>query len=216
MSLTPCQWSHAKFIVSNALPQAGVKKLLKRRDDADFPMRKLADASLRFMVSKHTVVDALEVAREKAATMQSGKAKGQPRLQRPRTRAPKPEDDRYSFRRIEVLPLPGPERSRKFLERLRDDPGIRAAMKKHQFSVGLLMEMDPGSNTSVSQEGTTRLLGLNRNQGEVIELRLRTDVYDGYRDYKVCRPDASTSQFPAHAWTDRCPRRSSETLFAMN
>lgn len=47
--------------------------------------------------------------------------------------------------------------------------------------------MDPLSNTQSSHEGTTRLLGLNRNQGEVIELRLRTDAYDGYRDYKTIR-----------------------------
>ena len=33
----------------------------------------------------------------------------------------------------------------------------------------------------------SRTLGLNRNQGEVIELRLRTDAYDGYRDYKTIR-----------------------------
>lgn len=53
--------------------------------------------------------------------------------------------------------------------------------------VGLLTEMDPLSNTQSSHEGTTRLLGLNRNAGEVIELRLRTDAYDGYRDYKTIR-----------------------------
>lgn len=47
--------------------------------------------------------------------------------------------------------------------------------------------MDPLSNTQSSHEGTTRLLGLNRNAGEVIELRLRTDAYDGYRDYKTIR-----------------------------
>lgn len=47
--------------------------------------------------------------------------------------------------------------------------------------------MDPLSNTQSSHEGTTRLLGLNRNRGEVIELRLRTDAYDGYRDYRTIR-----------------------------
>lgn len=43
------------------------------------------------------------------------------------------------------------------------------------------------SNTQSNHEGTTRLLGLNRNQGAVIELRLRTDDYEGYRDYKTIR-----------------------------
>lgn len=33
----------------------------------------------------------------------------------------------------------------------------------------------------------SRTLGLNRNRGEAIELRLRTDAYDGYRDYKTIR-----------------------------
>lgn len=97
-------------------------------------------------------------------------------------------DAQYTFLRVE--PLPGytnPERSRAFLERLKEDPGIRSAMRKHEFTVGLLTEMDPAANTQSSHEGTTRLLGLNRNKGEVIELRLRTDAYDGYRDYKTIR-----------------------------
>ena len=71
----------------------------------------------------------------------------------------------------------------RYLERLRDDPGVKAAMRKHKFSVGLLTEMDPAEHTT--HEGKT--LGLNRNRGEVIELRLRTDAYDGYRDYKTIR-----------------------------
>ena len=56
-------------------------------------------------------------------------------------------------------------------------------MRKHKFSVPLLTEMNPAEHTT--QE--SRTLGLNRNKGEVIELRLRTDAYDGYRDYKVIR-----------------------------
>lgn len=43
--------------------------------------------------------------------------------------------------------------------------------------------MDPAQHTSHS----SRTLGLNRNKGEVIELRLRTDAYDGYRNYKIIR-----------------------------
>ncbi|KAI1855951.1 hypothetical protein JX265_012034 [Neoarthrinium moseri] len=98
------------------------------------------------------------------------------------------EDSTYTFMAIRPLPnLPAPERSRAFLERLARDPGIVAAMRKHQFSVGLLTEMDPLSYTESSHEGTTRILGLNRNRGEVVELRLRTDAYDGYRDYKTIR-----------------------------
>ena len=94
------------------------------------------------------------------------------------------EESTYTFHMIRPLPyLPNPERSTRFLERLRDDPGIKAAMRAHKFSVPLLTEMNPAEHTTRE----SRTLGLNRNKGEVIELRLRTDAYDGYRDYKVIR-----------------------------
>ena len=94
------------------------------------------------------------------------------------------EEATYTFDTIIPLPyLPNPERSKKFLERLADDPGIKSAMRKHQFRVGVLTEMDPSQHTTHE----SRTLGLNRNRGEVIELRLRTDAYDGYRDYKIIR-----------------------------
>ena len=90
----------------------------------------------------------------------------------------------YTFHTIIPLSyLPEPSRSQRFLERLRDDAGIKASMRKHQFSVGILTEMNPADHTTHE----SRTLGLNRNRGEVIELRLRTDAYDGYRDYKVIR-----------------------------
>lgn len=94
------------------------------------------------------------------------------------------EEAQYTFHTLRPLPyLPNPDRSLRFLERLRDDAGIKAAMRTHKFSVPLLTEMDPAMHTT--QE--SRTLGLNRNKGEVIELRLRTDAYDGYRDYKTIR-----------------------------
>ncbi|KAL2420106.1 DNA-dependent metalloprotease WSS1-like protein 2 [Exophiala dermatitidis] len=94
------------------------------------------------------------------------------------------EESKYTFHAIEPLAyLPNPEKSRRYLERLANDPGIKAAMRKHKFSVGLLTEMNPAEHTTHE----SKTLGLNRNRGEVIELRLRTDRYDGYRDYKVIR-----------------------------
>ncbi|TKX26179.1 WLM domain-containing protein 1 [Elsinoe australis] len=91
---------------------------------------------------------------------------------------------RYTFHSIRPLPyLPDPAKSQRYLERLASDPGIKAAMRKHKFSVGLLTEMNPAEHTTHD----SKTLGLNRNAGEVIELRLRTDDYDGYRDYKVIR-----------------------------
>ncbi|OKL63834.1 hypothetical protein UA08_00774 [Talaromyces atroroseus] len=95
-----------------------------------------------------------------------------------------PSSSAYTFGRCEPLPyLPNPARSLTFLERLRDDPGIKFAMAKHRFFVPLLTEMNPAEHTTHE----SRTLGLNRNKGEVIELRLRTDAYDGYRDYRTIR-----------------------------
>lgn len=94
------------------------------------------------------------------------------------------EESTYTFHAIEPLSyLPNPEKSRRYLERLANDPGIKASMRKHKFRVGLLTEMNPAEHTTHE----SKTLGLNRNRGEVIELRLRTDSYDGYRDYKVIR-----------------------------
>ena len=88
------------------------------------------------------------------------------------------EESKYTFHAIEPLSyLPAPEKSKRYLERLANDPGIKAAMRKHKFSVGLLTEMNPAEHTTHE----SKTLGLNRNAGEVIELRLRTDSYDGYR-----------------------------------
>jgi len=93
-------------------------------------------------------------------------------------------DVTYTFLQLKPLPyLPHPERSLQYLERLRDDPGIKATMRKHQWSVPLLTEMNPADHTTHE----SKTLGLNRNKGQVIELRLRTDSYDGYRDYKTIR-----------------------------
>lgn len=89
-----------------------------------------------------------------------------------------------TFHTILPLPyLPNPSRSHTYLSRLASDPGIKASMRKHRFRVGILTEMDPAAHTTHE----SRTLGLNRNRGEVIELRLRTDAYDGYRDYKIIR-----------------------------
>ena len=93
-------------------------------------------------------------------------------------------DITYTFHKLIPLNyLPNPERSLRFLERLRDDAGIKSAMAKHKFAVGILTEMNPAEHTTHE----SKTLGLNRNHGEVIELRLRTDSYDGYRDYKTIR-----------------------------
>ncbi|KAI9671157.1 MAG: hypothetical protein M1817_003664 [Caeruleum heppii] len=95
-----------------------------------------------------------------------------------------PQDALYTF--TTLLPLrhlPSPDRSLAFLARLRSDPGITHVMRKNHWTVPLLTEMDPIAHTTHD----SRTLGLNRNRGEAIELRLRTDAYDGYRDYASVR-----------------------------
>ncbi len=56
------------------------------------------------------------------------------------------EESTYTFQSVRPLPyLPNPDRSRRFLERLAGDPGIKAAMRAHKFSVGLLPKCSPSN-----------------------------------------------------------------------
>jgi hypothetical protein len=93
-------------------------------------------------------------------------------------------DALYTFHRLVPLPhLPNVNLARDLLDRLVHDRGIIAIMKKYKWSVGALVEMDPAEHTYVDH----KTLGLNRNKGEVIELRIRTDEYAGFRQYR-CTP----------------------------
>lgn len=95
-----------------------------------------------------------------------------------------PDVYKYTFHRLEPLPfLPYPEKSLAVLRRLKEDRGVQAIMVKYKWSVPVLTELDPASNTTHQ----SRLLGRNQNKGQVIELRLRTDDYDGWCHYKDVR-----------------------------
>ncbi|KAL1879395.1 hypothetical protein VTK73DRAFT_7032 [Phialemonium thermophilum] len=192
-------WDQCKVTVSSPSRQAPPpKRLLRSPADDDFDLSSFDGLQLWMLAQKRSDKDNLRAA---AATAQARQEKRAQALERYRARTPATseyqrrrnqrraqEDAQYTFHTLRPLPhLPHPERSLQFLERLKADPGIRAAMRRHKFSVPLLTEMDPAAYTSSDHEGTTRILGLNRNQGEVIELRLRTDAYDGYRDYKTIR-----------------------------
>lgn len=125
-----------------------------------------------------------KVAKRNAARMAQWANRRQPAHQRQSTTV----ETKYTFLQVRPLQgLPRPERSQALLMRLKADPGIVASMRKHKFAVSLLTEMEPLAHTQSTHEGTSRILGLNRNHGEVIELRLRTDAHDGYRDYKTIR-----------------------------
>ncbi|KAI9317603.1 WLM domain-containing protein [Dichotomocladium elegans] len=88
-------------------------------------------------------------------------------------------NNKYTFHRISVIEeFPNPEAARKLLERLRDDRGIRGIMNQRQWSVGELSELTPFERS---------ILGYNRNAGELISIRLRTDDLSGFRTYDSIR-----------------------------
>lgn len=191
-------WNLCKLMVETRSRRPGVKPLLKARDDGGLELSLLDGNTLKLLAQKRSDIDSLHAASaaasaqqaRRAAVLQRARARGSghhSHSRRDQRRAQ--EDAQYTFHTVRPLAhLSRPERSLAFLERLKADPGIRAAMRKHKFSVALLTEMDPAENTSHSADGgTTRLLGLNRNKGEVVELRLRTDARDGYRAYGSVR-----------------------------
>lgn len=173
--------------VSNQKIMVSKLGLLKPPFDDDRPVTDLQDKKITLIGTSSAEIASLASATERAAKREAHLAaarRNQPKLYSRRDPQRALEDETYTFATLRPLPnLPHPERSRALLERLKNDPGIRAVMRAHKFGVGLLTEMDPLSHT----DATGRTLGLNRNKGEVIELRLRTDAYDGYRDYKTIR-----------------------------
>ncbi|PVG02081.1 WLM-domain-containing protein [Serendipita vermifera] len=97
-----------------------------------------------------------------------------------RSTGPSKAYSNYRFHKIEPLQhLPEPGTAEALLKRLAQDPAIVHIMQEHKFSVGLLTELAPHEHPE--------LLGLNKNAGEAILLRLRTDRYDGFRLYAEIR-----------------------------
>ncbi|ODV90100.1 hypothetical protein CANCADRAFT_1832 [Tortispora caseinolytica NRRL Y-17796] len=89
----------------------------------------------------------------------------------------------YTFGKIEVLNLPHKEDAYALLDKLRNDRGVLAVMERYKWFVPVLAEMDPASNTTHE----SRTLGLNQNKGQKILLRIRTDWYEGFCNYKEIR-----------------------------
>jgi hypothetical protein len=176
--------THQKFLVT---PKVGLLK--PPFDIPSTPLSTLTSKKIVLMGTTSSELSTLSASITRAATSANPRrfATGPVKPAMPaRTRDAKRAHDesKYTFHTLRPLPyFSNPEASLRFLERLRDDAGIRAAMAKWQFSVGLLTEMDPALHTTHE----SRTLGLNRNGGEVIELRLRTDAGDGYRDYGTIR-----------------------------
>ncbi|EOA16232.1 hypothetical protein CARUB_v10004374mg [Capsella rubella] len=93
----------------------------------------------------------------------------------------------YIFCDFRTLQLPGIElnppasAALKRMHMLAADPGIIAIMNKHRWRVGIMTELAPVGYVGVSPRC---LLGFNKNQGEEISLRLRTDDLKGFRKYQ--------------------------------
>jgi hypothetical protein len=158
--------------------------------DPELPITSIADKKITLMGSTADEASSIAEAAEHASRRATRRSRPLQRVQAYKSHDWKKEQEesQYTFLTLRPLPyLPNPTKSLQFLQRLKDDAGIKAAMRKHKFTVPLLTEMNPIEHTQSNHEGTTRTLGLNRNAGEVIELRLRTDAYDGYRDYKTIR-----------------------------
>lgn len=93
----------------------------------------------------------------------------------------------YTFCDFRTLQLPGIElnpsasEALKRMHMLAADPGIVAIMNKHRWRVGIMTEMAPVGYVGVSPKC---ILGFNKNHGEEISLRLRTDDLKGFRKYE--------------------------------
>ncbi|KAA0054508.1 hypothetical protein IC582_026401 [Cucumis melo] len=93
----------------------------------------------------------------------------------------------YVFCEFRTLQIPGIElnpsasEALKRMHMLAADPGIVAIMNKHHWRVGIMTEMAPIGYVGVSPKC---ILGFNKNHGEEISLRLRTDDLKGFRKYE--------------------------------
>ena len=180
--------AHQKYMVT---PKLGILK--PPFSDPSYPLRSLKPKKIVLLAPTASDISSLS---RPAPQPQRSSALKSAAPARNRDWRKVQDEATYTFHTILPLPyLPNPDRSKAFLERLRDDPGIKAAMVKHKFSVGVLTEMNPAEHTTHE----SKTLGLNRNRGEVIELRLRTDAYDGYRDYKIIR-DTLCHEMAHNVW----------------
>eukprot|EP00250_Pteridium_aquilinum_P011609 c20191_g1_i2 orf=199-2073(+) len=93
----------------------------------------------------------------------------------------------YIFCAFRTLELPGVQlnppagKAMDIMHKLASDAGIVAIMNKHRWRVGVMTEMAPVGYVGISPKC---ILGYNKNQGQEISLRLRTDDLKGFRKYE--------------------------------
>ena len=140
-----------------------------------------------------TLLDAEEKGVAQARTIRSDMDDGAARAERERKlqsglytryveRGPAPSP--YRFQRIRTLPgLPDEDRARRVLEELANDPGVLRVMETRRWTVGCLSELYPEGRVGTD----VCLLGLNKNKGQEILLRLRTDDLTSFRKVHMLR-----------------------------
>lgn len=129
LQLTPIavyDWDKAKFIAAGSLLRSG--------PDDHKPIAHLNNKKVTLQVPTVQDIESIKHSSD-AAKARDARRAAQRRAAVPAARTTRrPGEENYGFMRIE--PLPGfrnPERSREFLERLADDVGIKATMRKHGF-----------------------------------------------------------------------------------
>jgi hypothetical protein len=89
------------------------------------------------------------------------------------------DHETFGFGKIDTLPnLPNQDRALEILTTLANDPGILACMAQHKWKVGSLAELYPDGKVG---ESAVCVMGLNKNKGQQILLRIRTDDLNGFR-----------------------------------
>eukprot|EP00158_Paraphelidium_tribonemae_P008933 Partr_v1_DN28728_c0_g1_i2_m63307 putative Ubiquitin metalloprotease fusion protein len=88
----------------------------------------------------------------------------------------------YTFGSIKILTAQKyreQARAISLMKELSEDLGVREIMRVNMWQIGELIEICPQEQPSI--------LGYNRNKGQTIALRLRTDDLSGFRTYNVIR-----------------------------
>ncbi|TCD62457.1 hypothetical protein EIP91_006884 [Steccherinum ochraceum] len=102
--------------------------------------------------------------------------------------------NQYKFHAVRPHPLlPSSPEATAVLNRLANDPAIRHVMQVHKFTVGVLTEFAPHEHPDK--------LGYNTNMGQLISLRIRTNLYDGFRPYLDVRK-VLMHELTHNVWSD--------------
>ena len=85
----------------------------------------------------------------------------------------------HTFSRVHALPgFADVSAAHALLVKVSKDYGVAYIMRKYQWKVDVLKELHPAEK---------EILGFNRNKGQEIAIRIRTDALDGFRHYNTIR-----------------------------